>query len=72
MGTAESSENATSAQSQGAQHQRWMRKPRVEFGIQALKAGEQSFFYDKISNSDIVVALVPIFLVLVLLLNLIA
>ena len=50
-----------------------MRKPNYEIGVQAInKTDEQSFFYDRIANSDLVVALVPLFLVLVLLLNLIA
>ena len=52
-------------------HYRWLRKPRLDTGSYG-KPGEKVYFYDKIANYDLVIALVPIFLVLVLLLNFIA
>ena len=55
------------------QHYRWLRKPRYDLGAAlAAKNNETVYFYDKIANSDLVVILIPVFLVLVLLLNLIA
>lgn len=50
-------------------HYRWLRKP--DSGLPP-KAGEPVYFYDKIANSDLVIALVPVFLIFVFLLNLIA
>ena len=38
----------------------------------ASPKGDDVYFYDKISNQDLVIALFPVFLVLVFLLNLIA
>ena len=50
-------------------HYKWLRKPGN--GLPP-KAGEPVYFYDKIANSDLVIALVPVFLVFIFLLNLIA
>ena len=48
----------------------WLRKTRFDSGT--VKPGENAYFYDKINNTDLVIALVPVFLILVFLLNLIA
>ena len=53
----------------GKAHYKWLRKPGN--GLPP-KAGEPVYFYDKIANADLVIALVPVFLVFVFLLNLIA
>jgi len=47
-----------------------MRKPRIDTG--AAPKGDEVYFYDKIENSDMVIALFPVFLVFIFLLNLIA
>ena len=47
-----------------------MRRKPKERG--AKEEGKEDYFFDKISNGDIAVALFPIFLVLVFVLNLIA
>ena len=52
-------------------HYKWLRKPRFDLGA-PLKPGETGYFYDRIANGDLVIALVPVFLVLVFILNLIA
>ena len=52
------------------QHYRWLRKPRFD-QVAIPKPGEHVFFYDKIANADLVIALVPVFLVLILIMNLI-